>query len=789
MARGQIGMSETVATDMMFNADGTFIDPAVLRRAKRRNIVAGSMGALWFSLCMTDFLRLFARNLGATDMQIGLLTTVASVAGIAQIASAYYVETLGRRKIFWAVMEFTRRAILGLVVLLPFVFGADAYPTAVMLLLFIVGISSTLGNAGASPWLSWIADLIPQKERGRFFGWRSAVVNVVIIVFLPIFGSVLDLFHGEHKFYGFAIVFAAGLVIGTVDIIIHCFIPEPPMKRAQGELKLAKMVTQPLKDRNFRRFFLGWGIFSFGIFITMPFYAVYFREDLGINYAFLATITSVNLFAAVAGSWFFGVIADKLGSKPVLNICVAASIPLPLVFFFATPENARYVLLAQTVASGFVWSGINIGFTNLLMGLSPREGRGMFIAVFSATTGLLASLAPVVAGMVAQASNTFVFPILGDYSIFGELTRYHNLMLIQVVLCLFCLPFFLRIREVGSEPIGLVLVNIMLTNPVKTFAQIGMLKSGRSARSTAQTVRSLAAMKTRLATDELLARLDDPSVIVREETILALGEIGDPDAVPALLERLGDPVAHSTLTLIRSLGMIKDARALEALIANLDDEDRHVRGAAARALGEMGDPKAIPALKELIRREQKPQVVANAVEALGEIGTAADMWEILPYLSEVKNPILKRQMAFAVGNLLGKRDEFYRIMTNEGRTRGRELKRLMVHLVKNLGKKRASAELEDNLNNCTEAYLAADPKRCVRLLWDAGHVIARDVYGFDGPREMLLEVAVLRDARFAAGLWFLHLLNTGEIEPTMDDVLLGTYFLASAEYKDVPRLS
>jgi hypothetical protein len=54
---------------------------------------------------------------------------------------------------------------------------------------------------------------------------------------------------------------------------------------------------------------------------------------------------------------------------------------------------------------------------------------------------------------------------------------------------------------------------------------------------------------------------------------------------------------------------------------------------------------------------------------------------------------------------------------------------------------------------------------------------------------MLLEIAVLRDASFAAGLWFIHMLKTGEIEPTIEDILLALYFLASAEFRDTPPAS
>jgi len=779
-------MSEAAAGRAMFNADGSFVEAAALRRAKGLNIVAGSLGSLWFALCLGSYFILFARSLGASDVVIGLLATIPSLAAIVQIASAYVVERLGHRKPFWAVVEYTRRIVLGAMLFLPFVFPED-HQRAVVVLLVLLAVSSTLGTAAFSPWYSWMADIIPQHERGRFFGVRSAIINIVIIIFFPLFGRVLDSYTGSTQWTGFAIVFGAGTLLGLADLTTHCFIPEPPMKKESEGPDLAAMIRRPLKDANFRRFFLGWGIWSFATLITTPFYAVYYRENLLIDYSVIGLLTSVALAAAVVGSWFWGIVADKLGSKPVFNLCLTTSIPIPIMYFFASPENARILLTIQAFYAGFVASGTNVGFTNLLMGLSPREGRGMFVAVFFSTTGVIGAVAPIVGGYIARNFPIFFFSGFGGF--FSTLTKYHNLMLISMVLYLFCIPFFLRIREVGSAPMGVVLGNILLVSPIRTFAQLTALKAGLSVRSRAKAVRSLAAMRTRLATDDLLARLDDPSVVIREETIDALGEIGDPSAVPALLERLKNPVAHSTLTLVRALGLIRDERALAPLMAHLEDTDRHVRGAAARALGEMGSPKAIPALKALIRRETKPQVIANAVEALGELGSAADMWEVLPYLSVVENPILKRQMAFAVGNLLGRRYEFYRIISAETRRRGREVKKLTAQLLKHLGKDRESEELRQHLRNCGAAYLAGEARQCISVLSDIGYVIARDVYGFEGPREMLMEVAVLRDARFAAGLWFLHMLRTGEIEPTIDDVLLGLYFLASAEYKDVPRLS
>lgn len=772
-------MENSAEKDRRFNADGTFSDAGELRRAKVLNVISGSMGALWWSVCLGSYFQLFARALGAGEVTIGLLATIPSLAHVTQIGSAYIVERLGRRKRYWLVVELMRRVVLALMPLLPFVF-IDDFETARALMLVVLAASSILGAAGFAPWYSWMADIIPERERGRFWGRRSAIVNLGIVLLLPLFGRILDSFPEEGQFQGFAIVFGAAAFLGIVDLVVHSFIPEAPMHKSAGEIRLWSMVTRPLKDANFRRFFFGWSLWSFASFITVPFYAVYYREHLEIDFVFLGLVNSIALFAAMAASWFWGSVADRLGSKPVFNLCAVFSVPLPLVFFFATPENAHWLLSVQAVMGGVVGAGMNVGFTNLLMGLSPREGRSMFIAVFFSVTGLVTAAAPIIGGLIASSYPEFVT---------GGFTRYHNLMAISMILYLLCLPIFLRIREVRAAPMGVLFGNIMMTNPVRTFARIGVLNAGRSVRSSVRAVRSLAAQRTRLATEDLLKRLNDPSVVVREEAVNALGEIGDPASVPALLERLENPEVHSTLGIIRALGLIADERALWPLVACLKSGDRHVRAAAARALGEIQGKQAVEALKELIRREENEQVIANAIEALGETGLAADMWEVLPLLKDITNPILKRQAALAVGNLLGRRDEFYQILSREDRKPGSEVARLSKRLMRRLGRDRMSDQMRETLDELKTAHAAGDAAGCVALLWDAGYFIARDAYSFQGPRDALLEVAVLRDARFAAGLWFLHVLQLAEAEPTMDDALLGLYLLASGQYADVPRFS
>jgi len=71
---------------------------------------------------------------------------------------------------------------------------------------------------------------------------------------------------------------------------------------------------------------------------------------------------------------------------------------------------------------------------------------------------------------------------------------------------------------------------------------------------------------------------------VRSAVALALGKIGDPQAVNSIITALKDSKPTVRRATIQALGVIKDPQAVEALIESLGDEDRFVRRMAAEAL-------------------------------------------------------------------------------------------------------------------------------------------------------------------------------------------------------------
>jgi hypothetical protein len=107
----------------------------------------------------------------------------------------------------------------------------------------------------------------------------------------------------------------------------------------------------------------------------------------------------------------------------------------------------------------------------------------------------------------------------------------------------------------------------------------------------------------------------------RWEAAEALGEMGDPAAIPALLASLTDPCEMVRLCVAEALGLCgrSDPRVPAALCCLLTDFDDGVRIFTLEALGDLGDATVLPAVRS--RRECEPPAVRVWVYyALAQLG-------------------------------------------------------------------------------------------------------------------------------------------------------------------------
>lgn len=107
---------------------------------------------------------------------------------------------------------------------------------------------------------------------------------------------------------------------------------------------------------------------------------------------------------------------------------------------------------------------------------------------------------------------------------------------------------------------------------------------------------------------------------LRVRGALALGARGDHAGVPTLAESLDDCKDDVLLCrlIILQLGKLRDRRAVPALIAHLGEVQN--RREMVDALGDIGDPAAVPALLQRLQHDEYVPVRAQAARALAKIG-------------------------------------------------------------------------------------------------------------------------------------------------------------------------
>lgn len=163
----------TEATPLI-RPNGQRITDREVQRGLRLNYLAGALGMAFIAVAYGMPLTMFFEALGASGVAIGLVGTINNVALAAQLPGAWLTQRMAARKPFWGATAMSHRLIW----LFPIVFVLvlPGQPQAVATLtIAVIVLSAVLANIGAASWYSWMADLVPETKRGRFWGDARAL--------------------------------------------------------------------------------------------------------------------------------------------------------------------------------------------------------------------------------------------------------------------------------------------------------------------------------------------------------------------------------------------------------------------------------------------------------------------------------------------------------------------------------------------------------------------------------------------------------------------------------------
>lgn len=139
------------------------------------------------------------------------------------------------------------------------------------------------------------------------------------------------------------------------------------------------------------------------------------------------------------------------------------------------------------------------------------------------------------------------------------------------------------------------------------------LKNDRDDNVRAFAALSLWRIKDKSSVGALIEALDDEHLVVKIEAIKALGEIGEPEAMPVLLPLIGNPDPRFRCEVASCLGKLGNNEGLDAVLKEIEDVESPLRVKAILALRDIGEGSgAILDILRDLKYDEDERVVAAA---------------------------------------------------------------------------------------------------------------------------------------------------------------------------------
>ncbi len=384
----------------------------------------------------------YAIAMNASNTHIGLLSAIPNlVAPIAQLGTIRVMEKIESRKKIIMIAAFLQAIMWLPILFIPFI----ALNNGAVLLITFFSLLAITASFIVPVWTSWLGDLVPEHERGSYFGRRNTIVGIVALVVTFAGGLYLDLFkkmNGKFIFFGFATIFFISFLARLYTLYFFKKQYEPGFKFDVKKYFSLFDFIRRMKDNNFGRFVIYISLTHLVTYIAAPFFAVYMLNDLGFSYSTFTIIGIASSLATLVSMPYWGKFGDKYGTIKLLKINGLLIFLVPLLWMFS--RNIAY-LLGVELLSGIVWAGFNLAAGNFIYDAVTREKRPLCVAYSNILRGVGIFIGSIIGGYLA--TNIAI----------GSMNKILLVFLVssilRVAVALIFLPVLKEVRPVEKGPL------------------------------------------------------------------------------------------------------------------------------------------------------------------------------------------------------------------------------------------------------------------------------------------------------------------------------------------------
>ncbi|HEY9722113.1 MAG TPA: MFS transporter [Oscillatoriaceae cyanobacterium] len=412
------------------------------------------------------FLTGFALMLGVDSWALGLLAAVPAICQAAQLTTPMLMQRGVCRKqlVIWG-------ASLGRYLWLPIAltpFLPLAASAKLGLFLALLAIATMLSQASGVGWNDWMSEVVPDAERGRYFGLRNALTGMVGLVMLWCGSRWLDAVKASgHEALGFSVLLGLGL-LGAIGSQVALTNQPHPMRFALKRDRRSALAA-PLGNAAFLRLLALYFVWMAVTGLLGPFSYAYALQTLHVSYATIGMHASIVAALGTVSQPFWGRMIDKRGPQATIALAMVPICIHPLYWTVMHP-GFTWLLWCDAVSNGVFWAGVNLAILTMLMEIAPRGERAAYMGLWNCGMGIATSGAALIGGRLLMEQGHWSLAV-GPRAI-GMWTL---LLIVGFVGRVVCLALFASLPRVQAPTLT---IDTWAADPAASPAPIGDVPAG-----------------------------------------------------------------------------------------------------------------------------------------------------------------------------------------------------------------------------------------------------------------------------------------------------------------------
>ena len=365
-----------------------------------RNVQIDAIG-VGLANAASPFLPVFLTHLNATSFQVGMLTSMPAMTGLAlAIPLGRFLQKQSNIVRWFSIARLLVIACYALTGIISFFIPEEVLVNSILLVWALATLPQTVVAITFSVVMNSVAG---PNRRFELMSRRWSTLGITTTLVVLALGQLLDrvIFPLNYQ-----LMFIAMSVGGLISFYYSSHIKIPPQKIPEepGKKSLKSQITEitglVIKEKPFTSFMAKRFIFFAGSAMVSPLIPLYLVRVVGATDGWISIINTSQTAILVIGYFLWTRFGKKRGIRSVL---IWTTLGLSLYPFFLSLIRQTWQIALLAGFAGIFQAGLDLVFFDVLMQTVPPEYSALFVGVAQSMQFLATIISPLLGTLIADA--------------------------------------------------------------------------------------------------------------------------------------------------------------------------------------------------------------------------------------------------------------------------------------------------------------------------------------------------------------------------------------------------